>query len=245
MKTFKTILSLACFLLMLPSSSQAQEDESSIMTSTRFTIKFGHNSNFTEGVKMWNKCYKDNKGTETWNVWSRLQGEGNVYVMTSRLENWAGMDKSDPAGKACRSIAQDFIIPHIKSSEYNTNRTMPKYSRKTALEDMTLVWVTSFKVNNGSTFNEVVKDVTSTISKKEGDSRGYWYSVMGGEGANYFVSSPYKNFADLDTDTENVWKVYESVHGKSKTKETRDKFRASVDDMWSYVYTLEQDLSMN
>lgn len=245
MKISKTILSIACFLLMLPLTILAQEDESFIMNTTAFTIKFGHDSDFTEGVKKWNKCYKDNKGTESWNVWHRLQGKGNVYVLTSTMENWAEMDKSDEAGKACRSIAEDLIIPHIENSEFNTNRFMPNYSRKTNLEGMSIVWVYSFKVNNSLVFNEVVKDVTTTIAQKEGDNRGFWYAVMAGEGANYFVSTPYKSFADLDTDTDNVWQVYESAHGAAKTKAIREKFNAALEDVWSYTYTLETELSMS
>jgi hypothetical protein len=243
-KTLKTILLSACLLLMLPFSTQAQEDEGFIMNLTEFTVKFGHDAKFTDGVKKWNKCYKENNGTETWNVWHRLQGKGNVYILASSMANWAEMEKSDPAGKACRSIGLEYITPYIESTEFNTTRFMPGSSRKASMEGMGIVWVTSFVVNNSMAFNEVVKDVTSTIAKKEGDNRGYWYSVMGGQGANYFVSTPFKDFADLDRDQENVWKVYESVHGKSKTKETREKFNASLDDAWSYTYTLEKDLSM-
>jgi hypothetical protein len=243
-KTLKTILLTACLLLMLPISTQAQEDESFIMNITEFTIKFGQGAKFTDGVKKWNKCYKENNGTDTWNVWHRLQGKGNVYVLASRMTNWAEMDKSDPAGRACRAIGLEHITPYIESSEFSTTRYMPNSSRKTPIEDMGVIWVTSFVVNNSMAFNEVVKDVTSTIAKKEGDSRGYWYRVMGGQGADYFVSTPYKDFADLDRDEENVWSVYESVHGKSKTKDMREKFNASLDDSWSYTYTLEKDLSM-
>ncbi len=246
MKTLKTILVAACFLLMLPISIQAQEDdESFILNLTEFTVKFGHDSNFTEGVKKWNKCYKDNNGTDTWNVWHRIQGKGNVYTLAARMDNWAEMDESDAAGKACRAIALNFITPHIESTEFNMASYMSDYSRKANMEGMSIVWVNNFKVNNSMAFNEVVKDVTSTLAKKEGDNRGYWYSIMGGQGADYFVSTPFKDFADLDVDTENVWKVYESVHGKSKTKETREKFNATLDDAWSYTYTLEEDLSMN
>lgn len=63
-------------------------------------------------------------------------------------------------------------------------------------------------------------------------------------GADYFVSTPFKSFADLDKDIDNVWKVYTSVHGEAKTKEIREKFNAALDDAWSYTYTLSKDLSM-
>ncbi|MDN3492922.1 hypothetical protein [Winogradskyella bathintestinalis] len=244
-KTIKTIVVLSIMLWFTPTVSIAQDEkESVLMNLTEYTIKFGENSKFTEGVKKWNKCYKENNGTETWNVWHRLQGKGNVYVLSGIMENWAAMDKADPAGKACRTVALDFITPHIESTEFNMARSLPELSRTAALEDNTIVWVTSFKVNNSMVFNEVIKAVSTAINQKEGDKRGYWYSIMGGEGADYFVSSPYKNFADLDTDTDNVWDIYESVHGKSKTKDIREKFRATIDDIWSYLYTLETELSM-
>lgn len=244
MKTLKTALSLITMLLMLPITAQSQEEDSFIMNLTEFTVKFGHDANFTDGVKKWNKCYKDNNGTSTWNVWHRLQGKGNVYVLSSRMQNWAEMDQADDAAKACRSIALESVTPHIKSSEFNTTKYMPEISRKVPLGDMSVVWVTSFVVNDDATFNDIVKQVTSAISSKEGDKRGYWYGLMGGEGSDYFVSTPFKDFAALDKDTDGVWKVYESVHGKSKTEEIRKKFRATIDNIWSYTYTLEKELSM-
>jgi len=244
MNILKTTLLAILVLLLLPITAQSQEEEESfIMTISEFTIKYGQDSKFTEGVKKWNKCYKDNNGTNTWRVWHRLQGKGNVYVLSGMIKNWAEMEKTDPAGKACRTVALDFITPHIESVEFNTTRSIPEISRKAPLGDGTIVWVNNFKVNNSVAFNEVVKEVTSAIAKKEGDKRGYWYRVMGGEGADYFVSSPFKDFADLDRDKDNVWKVYESVHGKSKTKELRDKFNATLDDAWSYTFTLEKELS--
>ncbi|MEY8848513.1 hypothetical protein AB9K26_06845 [Psychroserpens sp. XS_ASV72] len=241
----KSILVLIGLLLILPFTSNAQEEnESFILSLTEFTVKFGQDANFTDGVKKWNKCYKENNGKDSWNVWHRLQGKGNVYVLASRMNTWAEMDNSDAAARACRPVAMNFIMPHIESTEYNTTRSMPKISKKANLGDMTIVWVTSFVVNDQMAFNEVVDEVSSTIAKKEGDRRGYWYRYMGGEGADYFVSTPFKDFADLDKDMAGVWEVYESVHGKTKTMDIRKKFNKSLDDVWSYTYTLEKELSM-
>jgi len=244
MKILKTILFVACFALLLPTTTQAQEDQSVIMDLTAYTIKFGENSNFTEDVKKWKKCYKNNNGTGTWNVWHRLQGKGNIYVATNLFKNWAEMEQTDAAGKACRSIAMEFIIPHIENIEYNTTRSMPEFSRKTVLEGLSLVWVTSFKVNDSEAFKEAVKEMSSAISKKEGDSRGYWYRFMGGEAADYFVSTPFTGFADLDTVREGIWELYENANGKSKSDALRQKFMDVIDEQWSYTYTLETELSM-
>lgn len=244
MKILKTTFFALSLLMLVPMISQSQEQENFIMNLTEFTIKYGHDGNFTEGVKKWNKCYKDNNGTDTWDVWHRIQGKGNVYVLSGNMANWAEMDKEDTAGKACRAIGLEYITPHIESTEFNMARPMPELSRKAPLGDMSIVWVTNFKVKDDAAFNEVIKDVMSTMSSKEGESKSYWYRVMGGEGSDYFVSTPYKDFAALDVENDGVWKIYESVHGKAKTKETRTKLRSSVDNIFDYTYTLAKDISM-
>ncbi|WP_417200245.1 hypothetical protein [Bizionia sp.] len=63
MKTIKTIMVLAALLLLAPCTTNAQEQESFIMNITEFTVKFGQDHNFTDGVKKWKKCYQDNNGT--------------------------------------------------------------------------------------------------------------------------------------------------------------------------------------
>ncbi|SEQ86573.1 hypothetical protein SAMN05421824_2537 [Hyunsoonleella jejuensis] len=240
----KSTILLATCLVLIFQTALAQEDESFLMDLSTFTIKFGHNSNFVDGVKKWNKCYKDNDGKGKWNVWHRQHGKTNEYVMASRLKNWAEMEVSDDAGKACRAIALNSVIPFVESVEYTTSESIPEYSRKTPAEDMALVWVYNFKVKNSTLFNEVIKGITSAISSKEGDKRAFWYRNLTGEGSTYFVSTPFAGYAELDKENDGVWKVYESVHGKSKTEELRNKFRASMDSYSSYIYTLEKDLSM-
>lgn len=243
-KTIKLTILAICVLVILPNTSQAQDDEKFILNLTEFTVKFGHNSNFTDGVKKWNKCYKENDGKETWNVWHRLQGKGNVYVMASRVNKWAEMDESDPAGKACAAIAISSIIPHIESAEYNTARPMPKISKKDPLGENTIVWVNSFTIKNSLVFNEIIEEVTAAVKAEEGSFRAYWYRNMAGEGMNYFVSTPFKDFADMDKERAGVWEIYEKAHGKAKTKEIREKFYAVLKNSSSYTYTLEKDLSM-
>ncbi|MGB3607677.1 MAG: hypothetical protein WA775_13900 [Psychroserpens sp.] len=245
MNCIKSTLVVAAMAMLFISTGNAQEQEDSFLLDlTAFTIKYGHGSQFVDGVKKWKKCYQDNGGENKWNMWHRVQGNENVYVVSGRMDNWAEMDKEDPAGMACGAIALQSIIPHIKSQDQNIARSMPKISRSSDLPNMSLIWSTGFKVKNHMAFMEVIEDVTSTIKGKEGDERGYWYRVMGGTSMDYFVSSPYENFAALDKEEDSVWEVYKNVHGEKKTKEIREKFMTSYSDIWSYIYTLEEELSM-
>ena len=110
-------------------------------------------------------------------------------------------------------------------------------------EDTKLVWVYNVKTSNSDSFKEAVKEINAAIKKAEGDSRATWYNVQGGQGADYFVAVPYKNFAELDADRDGAWKIYEKANGKAKTDALKAKFRASVSNDWSYMYTLNEELS--
>jgi len=233
-------------LLLLPFFAVSQGNEAFLLNLTEITVKQGHDAQFVEGVKSWKKCYKDNDGKDPWNMWKRVQGEGSVYTLTSRMAKWAEMDEDgDSAGKECRMTAVNFIMPHVKSMHYNIARSMPDVSTKSTSEDSKLVWVYNAKTSNSNDFTDVVKELTSALKKAEGDSRGTWYSLQGGapEVADYFVAIPYKNFAELDIDRDGVWKVYEKANGKAKTDALRAKMRASISSDWSYIYSLNEELS--
>jgi len=248
-KTGFTTLILAFILIssstVFTKTLQAQdEDRGFLLSTTEFTIKPGHNNQFRQGVKAWKACYLENEGNWKWNMWSRVNGEGNVYYLASTMGSWAEMDQRDESAMKCRDIGRDMINPHVKSAERNMNRFMPAVSNTYPNTD-TVLWVNYFRVNNFSEFNEIVKDVNNVIQSEEGKSRGFWYDVLGGAAdvPHYFVATPFANFAALDEERESVWKVYERVEGEKKTEETRDRFREAVESNWSYILRNDVELS--
>lgn len=240
----KILKNLICFLLLLPMVTTAQDNKGSLLNITEITVKPGHNAQFLEGVKLYKETYLKNKGTEHWNLWHRVQGKGNVYVLTGPMATWAEMDKKDPAADACRQTVTDFIMPHVESTEYTIAQTIPEFSRP-ALDGTKLIWVTNFKIKDTPDFMDLVKGISSAVKTTEGSNRGYWYHVMGGapETADYFVTEPFKGYADLDKDEESIWKVYEKVNGKKAADALREKSRSAIDKIWSYIYTYSEDLS--
>ena len=233
-------------ILILPMVMVSQENESFLLNLTEITVKYGHNAQFIEGVKSWKKCYMDNEGKDNWSVWKRVQGEGSVFTITSRMANWAEMDEEgDAAGKACRMNVVNSIRPHVKSIHYNVARSMPDLSRSGLPEGTEMVWVYNVKVNNSQNFKDVVGEITKAVKNVEGDPRGIWYNTVGGapEVSDYFVAVPFKNFADLDNNRDGVWKIHENANGKKETEALRTKFRASISDDWSYMYKLMKELS--
>jgi hypothetical protein len=238
---------LCIVMLLLPFMALAQTFEKGILTMTEITAKQGHSTQFKDGVKKWTECMKENGTTGNWNFWTRIQGEGSVYGITGMMDNWAEMDdeSDDPAGAKCYSIASNFIIPHVEKINRAMANTLPDWSKRTMATDTKLVWVSYFRVKNGSLFSEVVKDVTSTLAKEEGEPRGQWYGIMGGaeDEADYMVVTSHPNYADLDKDEDGPFVIYEKVHGEKKANAMREKWRSAVDSGWSYMWELNAELS--
>jgi hypothetical protein len=242
-------MTMAALLIVvgLSMKSAAQAQEKFILSTTEFTVKNGHEKQFEDGVKAWKACYLENKGEWTWNMWQRYNGKGSVYVLSSRSANWAEFDdENDEAGKKCHQIVMYQITPHIESSENNFAVSMPELS-KTSAAEMGVIWVSFFQTENSVAFKEVVTEISNVMKKVEGDNRSYWYDVEGGrpEGADYFVTTPYKNFAALDIKRDGVWDMVEKAKGKEETEKLRAKMRASLKDSWAYLYKHMDDLSHN
>ena len=247
LKKLTIVFTLFFAVTLFSNQATAQEEEKGfILSMTEFTIKKGHDNQFKEGIKAWKACYLENGGTWTWNVWSRIQGEGNVYVMTSGMDKWAEMDEKDEAGKECRDLARDLIYPHIETTERNFARFMPELS-KTYPNSDNVLWVTSFQVENWRKFKEIIKEVGDAVVQAEGSPRGYWYSVMGGNRDNedFFVATPFKDFAAMDVERDNVWTIYENANGKKKRDEMQAEFRGATKEIWSYMYKRVEEISHN
>jgi hypothetical protein len=231
-------------IVFLPLFVFAQAADTKVLTTTEFTIKNGHSDHFKEGVKLWKECYMANKGTWKWNLWQRQNGQGTVFVVASMQNNWAEMDMADEAGKKCRNISLEKITPHVESTNKMISKTMPELSRENDPATK-VIWVGFFRIENGPEFNEVLKEIVEMTKTVEGKPRGQWYSVNGGgpDSPNYFNVTPYANYAALDIKRDNVWKMYETKHGKEKSDALRARFRASIDNNWSYMYKLNDELS--
>jgi len=237
---------LLIIIMILPLMALGQEERGTLMSFTDFTVKMGHAAQFEDGVKKWKKCYLEAGGENSWSFWKRVQGEGDVYSLVGYMENWAEMDEEgDGAGKGCTSIVMNFIMPHVKKTKFSLIRNIPKWSKQSEEDNVKIAWETSFRVKNGKLFNEVVESVTTVIKDVEGETRGYWSYVIGGDEheADYTIVNFYDSYAALDKDEDSPFEMYEKAKGKKKTDEMRDKWRDAVDDAWSYIWRYKKELS--
>ncbi len=242
------LIAISAAALAVPFAASAQEETATRMLSLiELHVKAGHDDDFTAGIAAWKECYIEQKGTSSWNIWRRQQGQGNVYVASFAMKNWSDLDTPDEAARACRSVALEKITPHTHA-EKNTNsyaRSMPDISRSGPGGDV--LWVSSFRAKDSRLMMQVVRKVTAALKEVEGDNRAYWWNVMGGDekAADYFASSPFENFAGLEQDRDGVWEVVTKVHGEEETEKLRADFMKSMDAGWSYLYRRVADLSHN
>jgi hypothetical protein len=233
-------------LMVLPLFAVAQMTEG-LLDLTEITVKQGHNAQFLDGVKQWKACYNEENGTDNWSFWSRVQGEGSVYGISSNMVNWAEMDKEDTAGKTCNMIVMNFIMPHVEKIDYNITKNLTDWSKKSESTDTKLVWVTYFRVKNNMLFNEIIKEMTDVITTVEGEPRGQWYSFMGGgeNTPNYMVSDLFTGYAGIDEDEkrDGPFALYKKVKGDKKASQLMDKWMNAVDGQWSYLWKLNEELS--
>lgn len=237
--------SLCALLIITPVSSLlAQEEAGPILTIYEVQVKHGHGSKWREGVKAWNKCYADNGGKSSWNAWSRMQGEGNVYVFSVMSDNWAAVGTRDPASKACESVFETQMTPHEASEKVMTAQLMPAISSD-FVDGTKAVSVYNFTVEDGRTFNKVITEVSKAMQKTEGTIPLQWYQSTGGskDDADYFVVANHADFASMDKDWTGPWEAVEAQHGKETAEEWRAMFADAVDEQWNYMYAREDDLS--
>jgi len=242
------LIAIGATALAVPFTASAQEEPSGHMLSLlELNDKAGHDSDFRAGIAAWKECYIENDGDGSWNFWRRQQGQGNVYVAAFTMENWADLDTRDEAAQSCQAVALEEITPYVHA-EQNSNsyaRLMPDISRSEPVGDV--VWVSNFRAEDGRLMMETARKIVAAIKETEGEPRGYWYSVMGGheKAADYFVVTPFADFAAMDVEREGVWKIVASVHDEDEADRLRSNFMKSMDAGWSYLYRRVPDLSHN
>ena len=228
-----------------PANAQTLEEGSLLLSVTEFTIKPGHDTQFREGVKAWKSCYLENEGDWTWDVWNRVQGEGNVYTLSSFMGSWAEMDdSSDEAGQACQNLAQNLINTSIETATRNFFRTMPSLSKSEAVPN-NVINVTNWRVNNRTLFMETVDEIVAATVSAFDEPRGYWRDAVGGDlnAPHFYFLAPFENFAAMDAPWEDAFTVVENEMGKSERDRIEANYLASVDEVWSFMYRKIDDLS--
>jgi hypothetical protein len=242
------LVAISAVALAVPFTAAAQEEAANQMLSLlELQVKAGHDSDLRAGIAAWKECYVENEGDGSWNLWRRQQGQGTVYVAAFTMKNWGDLDTPDEAARNCQDVAREKITPytHAEGTTSSYVRLMPDISRSAPVGDV--IWVSNFRAEDSRLMMEVARKVVAAIKEVEGDSRGYWYSVMGGDenAADYFVVTPFENFAALEQERDEVWEVVTKVRGEEESERLRNGFMESLDNSWAYLFRRDSELSHN
>lgn len=240
-KLFIATLIIAIFSINLIT---AQNNDGEILTTSEITVKQGHRAQFIEGVKKWKSCYLENNGKDTWNMWHRQQGEGNFYIMSGVLPNWAGMDKEDEASNECYVILLNLIMPHIEKVNSRIARSMPEVSRSFP-EEANYIRVNYYEVHKEYAFEQVIETVTKAIKDKEGSARGIWYNIEfgGPDTPDFMIAEPFTKYADMDIKRDSPAKIYTDLVGEEKAAELWEVWFDTLQNSWSYTFKLNTEMS--
>lgn len=238
---------LSALFLSLPTTTTAQEPAGHLLSIFEMHVQAGHNDPFKAGIAAWKACYLAQKGDRAWNTWQRQQGQGNVYVVAFRLNNWAALDTPHEASQQCQSVVMEKIMPHVHAEKGSSSyaRLVPALSRNAPVSDV--IWVTNFRADDTRLMMRTVEQIIGAMAEAEGQPRGFWYDVQGGDAASahYFSVVPFENFAALDVTRAGVWEVVAKVRGEAESERLRAEFRTSLDNSWSYLYRRVPELSHN
>ena len=238
---------LSAAVLSLPATTTAQEPAGQLLSIFEMHVKAGHNDQFQAGVTAWKECYLAQKGERGWNTWRRQHGQGNVYVVAFVLNNWAALDTPHEPAQKCQSVVNEKITPHVHPEKGASSyaRLVPAISRSTPVSD--LIWVNNFRADDTRLMMRTVEQIVGAMTEAEGQPRGYWYDVQGGDAgsAHYFVVTPFENFAALDDSRTGVWEVVAKVRSEAEAERLRADFRTSLDHSWSYLFRRVPELSHN
>lgn len=245
---FKARLALALLsaaVLSLPVTTTAQEPAGHLLSIFEMHVKAGHNDQLKAGIAAWKECYLAQKGDRAWNTWQRQQGQGNVYVVAFRLQNWSALDTPHEPSQKCQSVVTEKIMPHVHTEKGANSyaKLLPAISRNAPVSD--LIWVNNFRADDPRLMLRTIEQIIGAMTEAEGQPRGFWYDVQGGgtDSADYFVVTPFENFSALDDTRAGVWEVVAKVRGEAEAERMRTDFRTSLDDSWSYLYKRVPELS--
>ncbi|RUO57918.1 hypothetical protein [Pseudidiomarina insulisalsae] len=246
MQKLPFLLTLMAFAMgYYPSTASAdnhEDDAKFYLSMSEVQVKLGHSTAFLDAVKAWKSCYEGAGGTSPWNIWRRLQGESNTFVLTSSHKNWQAFFAEDEASKACESVAREQIVPHMEKACFHVASFIPEWSDSSDASS-SYVAVYNFKVRDYRLFDSTVEAIEKAIDD-DGGTDAFWYYGMGGrDQADYFVVETFADTAALDADDPGVWKRLEAAVGEEKKNKLQSDFMKSVDEWWSYLYIRLEEVS--
>ncbi|RCS28573.1 hypothetical protein DEO45_16190 [Rhodanobacter denitrificans] len=233
-------------------TAQAADDVRVIRDFTD-TVAPADQQAYEAGTRNFNQCLHQHGFKYHWTAWTHQTGDTYSYSYVSDPVPWASFDAMDAAVKACLGVIKSDVNPHLKSETSAFFRAMPEMThmpKGMSMAPPPLIEVIYFRLKPGhepiATFETVAKKIAAAAEKTQ------WphYFQIGrvqdaGDGApDFIVVLPAKSWADLGAEANpDLWKMVESVYGKSDADAMRKSLNAVTTQQSSHVDSYNAELS--
>lgn len=251
MKNSTIRLALALAFALACGSAQAA-DNVRVTRDFTDTVTPAEQQAYVAGSKAFNQCLREHDFKYNLTAWTHETGDTYSYSYVTDPVPWATFDAMDAAVKACLPVIGSQVNPHLKGESSAFMQAMPelshRYGQKTAPPP--LIEVTYFTLKPGhqavETFMAAAKKIAAAAAKSNWPHEYQIVRLLdAGDGApDFLLVIPSRNWADLGTEPDpDVWKMVESVYGKSDAVAIRQSINDAVAKQSSHVDSYNAGLS--
>lgn len=242
---------LALAFALACGSAQAADNVHAIRDFTD-TVTPAEQQAYVAGSKAFNQCLRQHDFKYNLTAWTHETGDTYSYSYVTDPVPWATFDAMDAAVKACLPVIGSQVNPHLKSETSAFMQVMPELSHRSGRKAAPppLIEVTNFTLKPGhqavETFMAAAKKIAAAAAKSNWPHE---YQIVrlvdAGDGApDFSLVTPDKNWADVGTEPDpGVWKMVESVYGKSDAAAIRQSINDVVARQSSHVDSYNAELS--
>lgn len=242
-------------LALLGSMTAQAADKPSTMVIRDYTdmVAPADQQAYETGVKNFNQCLHQHGFKYTWTAWTHETGDTYSYSYTSDPVSWGSFDEMDSAGKACEAVIRSEVNPHLKSETSAFMKPMSDLSHMAKDMDKmapAFIEVVYFTLKPGheaqDAFEATVKKIADAANKSNWQAHFQVGKLMyAGEGApDYILVSPDKSWAEVGEEANPpLWKMIESVYGKSDAATMRKTLNDVIKDESAHVDSYNAELT--
>jgi hypothetical protein len=212
-----------------------------------FHAKPGTKAQMEEAIKKqmdWRREQKDDWG---WLTWEYVSDEAGRYAVATFGHAWQDYDQpkvSPLVEEVFQGALASLSITPVVIQYFDHLEEVSALG--TAKETPNMAEIAVFQVQFGKTvqFYEAVRQFHHALRKAGSPKRYEWFELLsGGEGPQFMLFLPRRNWAAFDTQSGFLLKALEKSVGTKKSSELFAQFTAAVKNCRRYAVRLRPDLS--
>lgn len=252
MKNISIWLGSVLALMCITGVQAADMDKANVIRVYTDVVTPAEQTAYETGVKSYNQCLSQHGFGFKWTAWGHETGNTYSYSYTSDPVTWADFDTMQTTGKACDSIWETAVNPHLMSETSVFLEVSPDLSVMPKGMNLTsgLVEVAYIKLKIGydqyETFKKNIKMMNAAVAKSNWQYPFMTATITEGDrdAADFVFITPAKNWSEFGKYFDASFiKMLETAYGKKKTQALLKSTNDVIQDSWSHVDSYNADLT--